>query len=277
MSFDAELQYAHEYHPVFGLIDPDPIDLLITDTVKSADMENRKEEEWLKLALATIGTDEEIPPYPVRKPIYRVTPTAAVEAFTAATRTDEFGTWDLLPGGTAPQSGDEVEDEGVWRLRPPTKPRSTSPVDQYAHAVHAATQARQRVEALERQDRTEDDPELRQAREELETRNAERSAKLNALAVWERTDDADTPEGRKPEWAGIDANRQTPTGRAKYNTDRRITGRGANADLSTATPEEKAEHRRQKKAANKRAERARKSEAAKAEAARTGNLAAAIS
>lgn len=276
MLFSDSLQDDCEHHPVFGRISCDHIDRKISEIMANDpddDLRETSQREWFEAALATIGTNAEIPAHPseLQPRQFQPAPPAQPEAFTPATRTDELGTWDLLVPGTCPQSGDEVEDHGVWRLRASTKPRSTSPADQYDFAVHAAAQARQAVEALEARGLTDSAPALLQALEDLERCNHDRLQKLRALETWERTEAA---SGRAQDWARIDAHRQTPAGRIERNADRRTTDRGPNADLSSMTPEERKAHRNQQKNASKQAERARKK--ALAEAAATGNLGASI-
>lgn len=144
---------------------------------------------------------------------------ARYEQRTDRTRTFDGRIWDLLPPGTAPRSGDEVEGDGVWRPRQVIADYTT----RYDRAVFERVAAQREYDA---------DP------TELARKRLEDAIRLQSDALRASDDETIQERDRIDTW-------RAGEGRDVYNASRRQVRAGPNANLKTMTDEEKAAHKRE--------------------------------
>lgn len=165
----------------------------------------------------------------------------ALATYQPRTRIDRRGIiWDLLPPGTEPREGDEVECEGVWRPQW-TVARCES---RYDRAVFRRVEAQRHRDLMLAQ----------HGPKSLPFRAAEAQLAQSWVAQQNALKDSDDPSvqelDRIDQWRKDNAD--------DYNASRRTKRTTPNADLSGMTAEEKLAHRRKmerEKKARQRAER----------------------
>lgn len=214
-------------------------------------------EAHLQMVLDSLGTDHQIELMPHPRDIARKEADERARQMDAAedaayiyqhqTRVEGNITFDLLPRGTAPNRGDEVCEEGVWR------PRRTLAMCESAYdRAFLKCQKAQRVYEAMLDKHGEASPLTRNAKLIFNAAVVDRSKALKA---------ADDPVVQERDRVDL-WRKENPK---DYNTSRRKVRDKPNDDLSGMTPEEKKAHRNAQKAARKREARAKeKAEKAKA-------------
>lgn len=149
---------------------------------------------------------------------------------TLQTRFVDGRVWDLLPPGTFPRSGDEIEDEGVWRPRALIADFKT----RYDRAVFARCAAQALYDASP-------SDETNEALQQAWARQHEALAASDDDTVQERD--------RIDSW-------RAGEGRETFNADRRNVRSIPNANLSRMSDEEKATHKREQARLRKQRSRA---------------------
>jgi hypothetical protein len=139
--------------------------------------------------------------------------------------------WDLLPPDTSPRTGDEIEDEGVWRPRPVIADCKT----RYERALFRRREAEREYAANPCEDtQAKLEVALQEAREALRASGDETVRKWDRIEQWRAGD-----------------------GRETYNASRRTVRVNPNADLSGMTDEQKAAHKREQARRRKQLSRER--------------------
>lgn len=224
-----------------GLFSPDELQLILAEPAPRPDMsvirasflETYHGAAEILNQLDMIGTGAElahgVEVEPIALPAGLSWPTYAEPEYQHRTRTDRRGiTWDFLPADRRPMSGDEIEEGGIWRPRPSINQCAS----RYDRAVF------QRVEAQRHHDATL----AQHGPDAVATRAAMRKLQDAWQAQREALKASDDPTIQERD--RIDAWR-ADAGREEYNSRRRTTNRGANADLSSyMSDEERAEHKR---------------------------------
>lgn len=201
--------------------------------------EVRKPNPALLAALNAIGTDDEMPlnaflraqsHSSYARELSMAQAAYAERASHDRIREADGRVWDLLPPGTSPRRGDEIEDEGVWRPRPVLADYKV----RYDRALFARTEAQ----------RLHDASPTEETRRNLEAAIQRQSEALRAA-------DTETVQVRDR----IDIWR-AGEGREIYNASRRQKRQTANMDLSAMSDEEKAAHKREQARLRKQKSRA---------------------
>lgn len=206
---------------------------------REAEAEVRKPNPALLAALNAIGTDDETPLNAFlgaqSHSSYARELSKAQAAYTERASHDrireaEGRVWDLLPPGTSPRRGDEIEDEGVWRPRPVLADYKV----RYDRALFARTEAQRLHDASPTE-------ETRRNLEAAIQRQSEalRAADTETVQVRDRIDTWRAGEGREI-----------------YNASRRQKRQTANRDLSAMSDDEKAAHKREQARLRKQKSRA---------------------
>ncbi len=185
--------------------------------------------------LDAIGTDDEA--RMLGLPVFRMSALTDRElaesraAYTARTRNAGGRIWDLLPPGSAPRAGDEIEDEGIWRPRPVIADYKT----RYDRAIFQRCEAQHAYDA---------DP------SESAQNNLEVAWRRQCEALQASDDETVQERDRIDVW-------RAGEGREFYNASRRTVRASPNADLSGMTAEEKAAHEREQARLRKQRSRER--------------------
>lgn len=182
----------------------------------------------LLAALNAIGTDDETPlnaflgaqaHSSYARELSRAQAAYAERASHDRIREAEGRVWDLLPPGTSPRAGDEIEDEGVWRPRPVIADCTT----RYDRAVFLRCEAQRQYQG----DPTEE------ARKHLDA-----AWRRQAEALQASDDETVQERDRIDTW-------RAGEGREAYNASRRTVRAMPNADLSSMSDEKRAAHARE--------------------------------
>lgn len=246
------------YHPVFGGIAADPFALTPEERAErdlmrriETEIPDRQQQQiayfrqLLDFEIDGIGEAPALPAHMHDPVIRRFQTDDNPKTFTPATRTDANGiVWDLQEPGTAIQSGDLDDDEGLWRPRR-TAAQCETRYDRAVFLRHAAE--KDLAEAI----RLHGDDDLRviAARNKVD---AAWAAQAKALK------DADDPTTLARE--AIDNYRKTDEGKTARNASRR-TRATANRDLSGMSEAEEKAHKAEQAKLRKQRQRAALKEA----------------